>query len=346
VASLLLQSLRDEGILKEDDDGNPICGGKFTGFADNCGGQNKNNTVIRLAAYLVESGYFKEVEIVFLIVGHTKNACDRLFNSLKVIYRKRNVWSFTELASILDESWQVKVHQVKHTDFFDWTKHHNIYYNKIWDHNNDKAAINNNHIFHVDLSCISIDMSGKKHVVMKIRAADVPEATTIEVELKKNGAQNLVLPTLTRPQVLQKPGRNPKKITEFFTKWKEYIPHPCWPEMCPKPTQDQTAAAKNCKAKEKTPASKRGKKRLLDALEVTAMGRQKKSDVLSDNEDINLATLKRQMEKAKASSNREDSDDEDIVLAELARNKSAKRNTSSSDKDSDNEDIVLADLAR
>jgi hypothetical protein len=52
------------------------------------------------------------------------------------------------------------------------------------------------------------------------------------------------------------------------------------------------------------------------------------------------------MEKAKASSNREDSDDEDIVLAELARNKSAKRNTSSSDEDSDDEDIVLADLAR
>jgi uncharacterized protein YPO0396 len=85
---------------------------------------------------------------------------------------------------------------------------------------------------------------------------------------------------------------------------------------------------------------------LLDALEVTAMGRQKKSDVLSDDEDINLATLKRQMEKAKASSNREDSDDEDIVLADLARNKSAKCNTSSSDEDSDNEDIVLADLAR
>ena len=60
-------------------------------FCDNCGGQNKNNTVLRMAVFLVEMGYFKEVEVVFLIVRHTKNACDRLFNMLKCVYTGRKM---------------------------------------------------------------------------------------------------------------------------------------------------------------------------------------------------------------------------------------------------------------
>ncbi len=53
---------------------------------DYCSGQNKNNTVLKLAMWLKQMGYFKQVRIVFLIVGHTKNACDCLFNSLKKKY--------------------------------------------------------------------------------------------------------------------------------------------------------------------------------------------------------------------------------------------------------------------
>ena len=49
--------------------------------ARNSPGQNKNNTVLKLAMWLKEMHYFKRVRFVFLIVGHTKNACDRLFNS-------------------------------------------------------------------------------------------------------------------------------------------------------------------------------------------------------------------------------------------------------------------------
>ena len=72
VASLLLQCLRDENMLQEDEDGKAVTGGLLSIFCDNCSGQNKNNTVLRMAAYLVECGYFKEVEVVFLIIGHIK----------------------------------------------------------------------------------------------------------------------------------------------------------------------------------------------------------------------------------------------------------------------------------
>jgi len=43
--------------------------------------------------------YFKEVNFTFLIVGHTKNAADRLFNSLKTeLYVSGFVGGFQQVA--------------------------------------------------------------------------------------------------------------------------------------------------------------------------------------------------------------------------------------------------------
>ena len=50
---------------------------------DNCTGQNKNNTVLKLLVYLTEMGYYSKVTFVFLKVGHTKNPGDCLFNLFK-----------------------------------------------------------------------------------------------------------------------------------------------------------------------------------------------------------------------------------------------------------------------
>ena len=49
--------------------------------------------MIRLAAYLVEIGMFLEVEIIFYIRGHNKNAADRLFNQLKLNFHNKNLYT-------------------------------------------------------------------------------------------------------------------------------------------------------------------------------------------------------------------------------------------------------------
>ena len=84
VASLIMKTLLKIGILRESE----MCGGLTIVF-DNCSGQNKNNKIIKMLCYLVEMGYFKQVNFIFLLVGHTKNAADRLFNILKYSYRKK-----------------------------------------------------------------------------------------------------------------------------------------------------------------------------------------------------------------------------------------------------------------
>ena len=52
-----------------------------------------NNYLLNLhqRAYLCEVGYFKKVNFVFLVKGHTKNSADRMFNLLKLKWHKMQV---------------------------------------------------------------------------------------------------------------------------------------------------------------------------------------------------------------------------------------------------------------
>jgi hypothetical protein len=86
VASLIMKTLSSLNLLKEH-----MIGRELNIIFDHCCGQNKNNTVLRLVAWLAQLGHFHEVNFIFLVVGHTKNAADCLFNSLKVRYRKKNL---------------------------------------------------------------------------------------------------------------------------------------------------------------------------------------------------------------------------------------------------------------
>ena len=61
-------------------------------IADNCPGHNKNFCVVKLCAWLVEAGWAKEVTLLFLIKGHTKNNCDIKFNLLKRGTRGINIF--------------------------------------------------------------------------------------------------------------------------------------------------------------------------------------------------------------------------------------------------------------
>jgi hypothetical protein len=104
VASMIMLFLEKQGWLSSE-----TCGGQLTIIMDNCSGQNKNNTVLRLAVYLVKAGYFNSACCMFYIVGHTKNACDRWFNTMKKVYRKTDIYSMTELKKALKAHERISV---------------------------------------------------------------------------------------------------------------------------------------------------------------------------------------------------------------------------------------------
>jgi hypothetical protein len=94
--------------------------------------------------------YFKEVNFIFLVVGHTKNAADCLFNSLKDEYRRQNLFTFQDLVETLNKSLMVTVHPASSEDFLDynklmssliWTLAGNIKKNHIFSCNNDGSQM-------------------------------------------------------------------------------------------------------------------------------------------------------------------------------------------------------------
>ena len=65
-------------------------------------------------------GYFQMVNFVFSIVGHTKNAAERLFDSLKTEYCKQNIFTMQGMIQALSASNLVTVVQSDVEDFWDY----------------------------------------------------------------------------------------------------------------------------------------------------------------------------------------------------------------------------------
>ncbi len=55
----------------------------LTVVMDNCGGQNKNNNVLRLALYIVECKYFYHAKSAFFVPGHNQEWLPSLFQTTK-----------------------------------------------------------------------------------------------------------------------------------------------------------------------------------------------------------------------------------------------------------------------
>lgn len=87
VASMIWKQLELSGLI------NGKCSHEINFVFDNCTGQNKNRMVMRMLVILVKLGICTTARAIFLVKGHTKNDCDRMFNLMKKWYRKLNVYT-------------------------------------------------------------------------------------------------------------------------------------------------------------------------------------------------------------------------------------------------------------
>jgi hypothetical protein len=117
VAPLIMKTLQKLSLLCEDSVGNEL-----NIIFDNCSSQNKNNTVLKLPAWLMAMGCFKEIHYIFLVVGHTKNVADHLFNLLKQDYWKQNLFTFDELVWTSDKLLSLTIYPTMAEDFLDCIK--------------------------------------------------------------------------------------------------------------------------------------------------------------------------------------------------------------------------------
>ena len=204
VASLVVKTLTQLNLLREDS-----AGGELNIIFDNCSGQNKNNTVLKLAAWLKAMGYFQQVNFIFLVVGHTKNAADCLFNSLKHEYRKQDIFTMEVLIEKLSASDCVTVIPTVPDNFFNYDKLFKGLYRPL------ASKVKQNHIF----TCIDDDQ-------MILRESNLNHHTATSFRLSKKGL--LMNQTQLREHTsnelmrLACAGLNPYKMVEL---WKNYPPH-------------------------------------------------------------------------------------------------------------------------
>lgn len=72
---------------------------------------------------------FLKVNFIFLVVGHTKNTTDRMFNTMKKKHWKSNAFSMKQLCDGL-ESEKVNVIRLEKDDMKDWNGMLGMFYRK------------------------------------------------------------------------------------------------------------------------------------------------------------------------------------------------------------------------
>ncbi len=166
--------------------------------------------------WLKEMRYFKRVSFVFLIVGHTKNVCHRLFNSLKHEYRKKNIFTMDKSIVALDVSAKITVNTTVASDFLDYNGAFKALYKNL------SGLVKNNHIFTCN--------GDEDELIMKIRESNLDELEIIRHAAVRpsrgirNDIEKLRIRSEALLQPIKPPGINPYKLVELFFKYRPVVP--------------------------------------------------------------------------------------------------------------------------
>lgn len=72
--------------------------------ADNCVSQNKNNAMIHYLLFRTMMGFHDEINLSFMIVGHTKFGPDGYFGLIRRLYRKSKIYTYNQLVELIQNS--------------------------------------------------------------------------------------------------------------------------------------------------------------------------------------------------------------------------------------------------
>jgi molybdopterin/thiamine biosynthesis adenylyltransferase len=205
--------------------------------------------VLRLALYLCECGFYKSVEFVFLIVGHTKNPCDRCFNLLKSSFRNSNVYTMAELLEKLNENSNTSA------TFFESHRDWNTYLDELY-RQFETGTVTDYHNFCVEEETGPTFM----RILVSKREADDPHQ--VSREFRKAGMDQETRTNFLeeQPVLIPAPGIPEIKQIELGTKWRVHVPVGKQDEICPVPPADMIARTRNQK-NEKVRKKKAAKKK-------------------------------------------------------------------------------------
>ena len=203
VTSLIYRQLFHDGFLQDDKKHVKELNFVF----DNCAGQNKNCMVLRMLLYLVRRKVCDIARAIFLVKGHTKNDCDRMFNLMKKEYRKRNSYTPNDVLDNLNQHEDVIVLRARVHHFCNWDKFFDQYMNKT-------ETVKKNHVF----TCTALEP-------FALQAQEYWDAPITKQKIvKKHSISTDWSNPNNKPEVLQHPGMKDIKYKELYDKWRPLIP--------------------------------------------------------------------------------------------------------------------------
>jgi hypothetical protein len=201
--------------------------------------------------------FFVEVEFVFFVRGHTKNACDRMSNQMKLHFHKQDIFTYKQALDALGKQYNVTMIDATEGMFKNYGALLDKYYNNF-----KTGTICKNHVFCMsnqdpdfNMNCVTHD--GAKFVLQPM----LKRGEKLSDERRKE-IQDYVLETL------KPPGLRPIKQVQLYKKSRPYVPRKYCAETCPKPTDKVIDSV--CKER----ANKRTTKNNNDAEKVAAKERR------------------------------------------------------------------------
>ena len=242
VSSLLWNSFKEDGFIERGERDGSM--GEYALIMDNCGGQNKNRMVIRFLMLMTEIGIFKKASNVYLVRGHTKNACDRMFMLLKQHFHHKNVYTMDQLHRNLNENDDVNAVEIKSNKFFNLDELLDKYYKRP-----ESGSVNRTHIFTMYQEKPGI-LELKDSTDSPVRTQNLKKGNVDITERKKQ-----ILDDLKKILPMKKPGIKPIKQIELGTKWRALVPEEYRDDVCPVPPNDIVEKYKREKKKNGTQKS-------------------------------------------------------------------------------------------
>ena len=178
---------------------------------DNCSGQNKNRHVLRLLHLLVKRKVATTARAIFLVRGHTKNDCDRLFNTMKKVYRKSNCFTPNDIVECMVHP-KVEPVMVAAGDFADWDKLEDEYIKA------PTGETKTNHIFLVD-----INRNNGNSMYLQESDGSV-ETELVLVRPQYQNQDDATFWKELQPLVIPALGIQDIKWRELYKKWGAFVP--------------------------------------------------------------------------------------------------------------------------
>ena len=226
---LHLERSKKDGALKE-----------YILTMDNCGGQNKNRMVIRFLLMMAELKVYKKVLLLFLVRGHTKNPCDRMYMLLKQRFHFKNVYTMSQLHDNLNSNDDVNAIESTVEDFYDLDTVLAKYYSVP-----QSGTVNRSHMFIMDSKhpgkLILKDSTSEEERVQNLKCGDLTNDERI-IAINND---------LKQMKPITPPGLKQIKRVELGTKWRKLVPEQYADDICPRPSKELLASHKKSERERK-----------------------------------------------------------------------------------------------